>query len=1130
MASRGSFVACGSRGIGKVQAVAESTLDVEFFDSVAQRFVETIHKAEVAEVSLAKETRCYWVKGGHWRVGRVKEKGEDFYTVRYHQTLEEVPTDDLFVRWAKPLTDPTEVLIARGCESPRFHVSRSSFIASLVNQRAASRGLTGALSSRVELHQHQVEIARRILEDPVQRYLLADEVGLGKTIEAGFVLRQFFLDNPAGRALVVVPPLLVAQWTEELATKFAVPVVILSKDNQGVREGQAPTTPGSPRKAQAPRKSQPEQPSRVDGTAAGTRFAANDFPGGKLVIASYEDDDHWKMREGFEIVVLDEAHNIAAGSNSSEERERRRYDRMVDIAKETPRVLLLSATPLVHNEATFLAMLHLLDPAGYRRNDLAHFRDTIAARAAVGRLMLGLTEATPTFLLSDPIEELRRLFPHDARLNQLLDELEKASADEHDDESEEEQGEEPNDSVLARRIRAIRVHVSETHRVYRRLLRTRRSPALEDDFPVRGRKAPEEFTINEPNLLFADAWLDRWRDTVQLALPADVRPEGNQAQGDLASIFLVFLGRAISSLSALSRAVAFRLSRKDKADLTSAEVAGLTGLPLLAEEKTLLTELLQQANDSTEDARALAIAAAVRRFPEKEKTVVFTSYRSTAESLLVRLRELLGASTVAAHLGARDSEDIERELDAFRNDAKRRVLVCDRSAEEGRNFQFAQHLVHYDLPWSPNRLEQRLGRLDRFGRGGTVHSIVFVHGQTTIHDDWYGCLSKAFSIFEHSIAAYQFVVERLMPEIEADLLAEGGGAVAKRSAWVIQQLKDEQQAIEEQDVLDSIEAVERNDTFFEELASMDIDKARLRTSFEGWVSHGSQTGGADLGFANRQNSSNNELFELGATSDTLVPGDWILRLFRAQHKHPGTFSRIAATRTPDVRLFRTGLPICDAIADYSRWDDRGRAFACWRYRAVFTGRDPTAAFRFDYVIEADAEQARAELNLDRGVTPALQRQLDGLFPPLLKTVWVDTSGVEIHDKAWLSLLTEPYNQDLGDANLRSDAFGPVDALFGVNRWEPLCRQARSGSERALRLGAQFRAYVQDHLDRARSALDARLEIVRARANRPFAQATASAEVARESKLGAALLDCVAAPRVRVEAVGFVVLAGTKARG
>ena len=78
-------------------------------------------------------------------------------------------------------------------------------------QRAASLGMSAVLSSRIQLADYQFKVVRRVLQDPVQRYLLVDEVGLGKTIEAGVLVRQYLLDGAAtARALVIVPPPLVA--------------------------------------------------------------------------------------------------------------------------------------------------------------------------------------------------------------------------------------------------------------------------------------------------------------------------------------------------------------------------------------------------------------------------------------------------------------------------------------------------------------------------------------------------------------------------------------------------------------------------------------------------------------------------------------------------------------------------------------------------------------------------------------------------------------------------------------------------------------------------------------------------------------------------------------------------------
>jgi ATP-dependent helicase HepA len=96
-------------------------------------------------------------------------------------------------------------------------------VAGFVRQRAAAGGLTGLLSAPIALERHQVEVVRRVLHDPVQPYLLADEVGLGKTIEAGVIVRQHILDHPRDhRVLVIVPEQLQGQWESELRERLQV--------------------------------------------------------------------------------------------------------------------------------------------------------------------------------------------------------------------------------------------------------------------------------------------------------------------------------------------------------------------------------------------------------------------------------------------------------------------------------------------------------------------------------------------------------------------------------------------------------------------------------------------------------------------------------------------------------------------------------------------------------------------------------------------------------------------------------------------------------------------------------------------------------------------------------------------
>jgi ATP-dependent helicase HepA len=99
-----------------------------------------------------------------------------------------IPVSELYVRWPKPITDAAEFLASQVSDTPFFADGRAAIVRHFLEQRGGYKGLTGLASSSIELIQHQVTVIRRVLGDPVQRYILADEVGLGKTIEAGVLV------------------------------------------------------------------------------------------------------------------------------------------------------------------------------------------------------------------------------------------------------------------------------------------------------------------------------------------------------------------------------------------------------------------------------------------------------------------------------------------------------------------------------------------------------------------------------------------------------------------------------------------------------------------------------------------------------------------------------------------------------------------------------------------------------------------------------------------------------------------------------------------------------------------------------------------------------------------------------
>ena len=272
---------------------------------------------------------------------------------------------ELRVRWDRPIRNPVDVLASTANETPIFRDTRMPLLQNLVRQRAACAGLTALLSSAVELYPHQVHTALTVLQDPIQRYLLADEVGLGKTVEAGLIIRQTMLDHPTARIAVIAPDVLRRQW-RRVAQKFFV----------------------------------------------------DDFDEVTLRIGAHETPVKWAEYQGFDLVVVDEAHQLVQGEDPAMSP----YREIAALARTTERILLLSATPSTARADTHLGLLHLLDPNLYRWTDRKSFAVRLATRQRLAEAVYSLDGDLP-FLLGPTLTEIADLLPADPLLAALGEQI-----------------------------------------------------------------------------------------------------------------------------------------------------------------------------------------------------------------------------------------------------------------------------------------------------------------------------------------------------------------------------------------------------------------------------------------------------------------------------------------------------------------------------------------------------------------------------------------------------------------------------------------------------------------------------------------------------------------------------------
>jgi ATP-dependent helicase HepA len=415
-------------GVGKLVETNGLRGVIRYFVSPTDPQVDrVVARDSIHDVELTSHERVFFRQGGTWRVGRLEGYvAPDELGLRLpNMDRARVRVEDAYVRSNLPLPNPLGLLKARNTETPFWHEGRAAFLRSVAEQRAVYRGLAALASSNVEVLRHQIAVAHRVLRDPVPRYLLADEVGLGKTIEAGLIVRQHLSDKQ-NRALVVVavPENLVGQWESELRDRFHI-----------------------------------------------------DYSFQVYVVGHRELPRCAQEYQNISFLVIDEAHEVAR--HAYDESESGAWYRAAgQIANRCEGVLLLSATPVLHHEDAFLAMLHLLDPATHPLEHRERFRRRVENREVVANSVRDLEDGATGFFIEPVLEQLAPLSVGNPHLVELIDTVAGLLDQSVDD---------PN---RQRAIAKLRTHLQECYRLDRRLLRTRRAQErVRDNLPRRARNS-----------------------------------------------------------------------------------------------------------------------------------------------------------------------------------------------------------------------------------------------------------------------------------------------------------------------------------------------------------------------------------------------------------------------------------------------------------------------------------------------------------------------------------------------------------------------------------------------------------------------------------------------------------------
>jgi superfamily II DNA or RNA helicase len=522
-------------------------------------------------------------------------------------------------------------------------------------------------TSNVEPLPHQITaVYESMLPRQPLRYVLADDPGAGKTIMAGLFIRELLMRADAKRVLIVAPGSLVEQWQDEMFEKFGLSFTLFSRE-------------------------------QVEQSRSGNPFDDIDLLVARVDQLARAEDLQEKLRlSHWDLVVVDEAHKLSASYFGNKVNKTKRFQLGELLGSITRHFLLMTATPHNGKEEDFQLFMSLLDADRF----YGKFRDG-AHKVDVTDLMRRMVKEDLIKFDGTPLFPERRAYTVNYKLSDLEAALYAAVTDYVKTEfaKADQLADGGRKGTVGFALTALQRRLASSPEAIYQSLRRRRNKLKrrveEEKLRQRGQSLAE--TLNGNNGLPDDVW-----EAADALSPEDYE-NFEEAVVDQAT--------AAQSIQELE-----------------AEIIILEGLE----------EQARQVVHSGQDRKWDELSRLLQDTPEmhdadgrQRKLIIFTEHRDTLNYLAVKIRGLVGSeeAVVMIHGGVK-REERRKVQELFRNDPTARVLIATDAAGEGVNLQNANLMVNYDLPWNPNRLEQRFGRIHRIGQTEVCHLWNMVAAET----------------------------------------------------------------------------------------------------------------------------------------------------------------------------------------------------------------------------------------------------------------------------------------------------------------------------------------------------------------------------------------------------------------
>jgi len=738
----------------------------------------------------------------------------------------------------------------------------------------------GQLSnSRTDLLPHQILLTRDVVESDRRRFLIADEVGLGKTIEVGMIVRELVSRNEAERVLIVTPAGLIRNWQEELRDAFRLHFDVLGVDflDHGAASWE------NKRRVIASI-DRIKRPQRLERLLAGPR---------------------WDM------VVFDEAHHLS----------RKRYGKKIDatqnykladaLRSHARDLLFLSATPHQGDAYQFWSLVSLLDEHLFENPEAIE-----AHRGLLGRVMVRRTKREVTNARGEPIFMRRQvhsqIFEQASRERMFYDRLTEYLRQGYNAAGIHETRTTSRQRAIGFVMATFQKIMSSSPRAIRQALRRRLMVLLTRHVLLLEK---ERKKTHAPHL--AEKILDLQEEILALArrIVETRRDLGDSRDAEgLASQVRQDMART------MEEETSWALDGDEEGDAGVYADADIPG------EVEKVRELIGLVPEGV-DRKFMTLTRAVdelRSTNPEERFLIFTQYLETLAFLRDELGKIYGRDRIAVIRGGPLEEKIEA-VERFWKDDGARFLISTSAGGEGINLQVGRILFNYDLPWNPMAVEQRIGRIHRYGQQDTcqVYNLI---ARDTVEERIFGLLESKLQQVARAIGKIDPATGEPAEDFRTQILGLLGSS-PNYQALYMRALVDKDFVRTEREIEEALkkarEAAEAVERFTQDMSAFNLqDYLRI----EGRV-----------GLADLKEWAVQAILRLGGTvlpdnGTARIGSPAVLqaRLGVAARYDAATFDRQVAMKVRRSDLMGIGHPLIDALLTYLRGPSFQGEVACFR--------------------------------------------------------------------------------------------------------------------------------------------------------------------------------------------------------